>query len=210
MSSVFDPKYQETSIESKIVAALERVSEAFRVMLWNENKKHNLSPLQIQILIFLYFHDSSKSTVTYLANEFNMTKATISDAIRVLVKKGYIKREKSQEDSRCAFLSLTEHGHQVADEVSHFANTMKKNVEELHQENKELFLCSLLDLISNLQQQGILSISRMCYSCAYFQNGTLGKHCGYCNRREAPISQGEFKVDCASHQQFPKENDRKD
>jgi hypothetical protein len=54
--SSFNLNEQNQKIESRIVVALERISEAFRVLLWNESKENSLSPIQIQILIFIYFH----------------------------------------------------------------------------------------------------------------------------------------------------------
>jgi predicted transcriptional regulator len=36
---------------------------------------------------FLMFHSEEKRKVSYLAEEFNMTKATISDSIKVLEQK---------------------------------------------------------------------------------------------------------------------------
>ena len=79
--SVFDLDHQNASVESRIVASLERVSQAFRVLLWNESKEFSLSPIQIQVLIFLLHHSDEKRKVSYLADEFNMTKATISDTV---------------------------------------------------------------------------------------------------------------------------------
>ena len=76
--SVFDINNQLQSIESKIVVALERISEAFRVLLWEEAKEHALSPIQVQLLIFCCFHTEEKRKIGFLAVEFNLTKATIS------------------------------------------------------------------------------------------------------------------------------------
>jgi hypothetical protein len=73
MKSPFDLNQQNKKVESKIVVALERISEAFRVLLWNESKENALSPIQIQILIFLLFHSDEMCKVSYLAQEFNMT-----------------------------------------------------------------------------------------------------------------------------------------
>ena len=98
--SPFDLSYQNQSTESKIVASLERISQAFRVMLWNESKEHSLSPIQIQVLVFLLHHSEEKRKVTYLADEFNMTKATISDTIRTLEQKELIKKEYEPHDTR--------------------------------------------------------------------------------------------------------------
>ena len=35
--SDFDPKHQNQTTESKIVASLEKISQAFRVLLWQES-----------------------------------------------------------------------------------------------------------------------------------------------------------------------------
>jgi DNA-binding MarR family transcriptional regulator len=81
MKSAFDPEGHEFNIDSKIVVALERISEAFKVSLWNENKKYGISPIQLQILTFLIFHPEDLRTISNLAAEFNSTKASISDSV---------------------------------------------------------------------------------------------------------------------------------
>ena len=43
-------------VNHKITQALERISKAFRVLLWEESKKHGISPIQIQLLIFCSSH----------------------------------------------------------------------------------------------------------------------------------------------------------
>lgn len=61
--SSFNLSEQNQKVESLIVVALERISEAFRVLLWNESKENSLSPIQIQILIFVNFHSLEKCKV---------------------------------------------------------------------------------------------------------------------------------------------------
>ena len=90
MKSDFDLEFQNENIESKIIASLERVSQAFRVLLWQESKDFSLSPIQVQVLIFLLHHSVEKKTVSYLADEFNVTKATISDTVKSLEQKQLI------------------------------------------------------------------------------------------------------------------------
>ena len=85
--SVFNPDQQEKDISSKIVAGLERISEVFKVLLWEKAKMVGLSPIQIQMLIFIAFHKQELCNVSHLAKEFNITKPTVSDAIKVLDKK---------------------------------------------------------------------------------------------------------------------------
>ena len=85
--SVFNLDNQNAGLNSKIVAGLERLSQAFRTLLWEKAKEFGLSPIQIQVLIFIHYHSKEKSTVSYLAQEFNLTKPTISDAIKALEQK---------------------------------------------------------------------------------------------------------------------------
>src|SRR5690606_9651643 len=88
MPSPFDPQRPGPTVESKIVVALERVATAFRVLLWNEGRTHGLSPIQVQLLLFLRFHPRERCKVSVLAQEFNLTKATISESVRALELKG--------------------------------------------------------------------------------------------------------------------------
>ena len=52
--------YSDQTTEGKIVASLERISQAFRVLLWKKSKEFSLTPLQVQILIFLFTQNEEK------------------------------------------------------------------------------------------------------------------------------------------------------
>ena len=80
-------------IENKIIVGLERVSEAFKSLLWEKAKLHGLSPIQIQILLFIQTHRRELCSVSHLAQEFEVTKPTVSDAVRVLDKKGLVEKD---------------------------------------------------------------------------------------------------------------------
>jgi len=120
---------QNQKVESRIVVALERISEAFRVLLWNESKENALSPIQIQILIFVHFHSSEKCKVGYLADEFNMTKATISDSVKVLLHKNLVAKETDETDTRSYSLSLTPEGEKIVKKASFFASSIEQPLE---------------------------------------------------------------------------------
>ena len=91
--SVFNTEFQQKSITSKIVVGLERISEVFKVLLWEHAKVIGLSPIQIQILIFIAYHKQELCNVSHLAKEFNVTKPTVSDAIKVLDRKKFIVKD---------------------------------------------------------------------------------------------------------------------
>jgi DNA-binding MarR family transcriptional regulator len=197
MKSSFDINRQNKNTESKIVVALERISEAFRVLLWNESKENSLSPIQIQILIFIHFHASEKCKVGYLADEFNMTKATISDSVRVLLAKDLVIKETDPIDTRSYTLSLTTIGKQIAEKASFFASSIEKPIGKLSEEQKTVILNGLLQMIYDLNKAGIITIQRMCFTCSFY-NAENGIH--YCNLLKTKLAESEIRVDCPEHE----------
>ena len=95
--SVFNLENQNANLDNKIVAGLERLSQVFRILLWEKAKEHSLSPIQIQLLIFIRHHSADKTTISYLAQEFNFTKPTISDAIKILEQKKLVSQDQVRE-----------------------------------------------------------------------------------------------------------------
>src|SRR3546814_20253589 len=86
--SVFDLNEQNSNLDSRIIAGLERLSHVFRTLLWQKAGEERLSPIQLRLLVFIRYHAPDMNNVSYLAREFNVTKPTISDAIKVLGIKG--------------------------------------------------------------------------------------------------------------------------
>jgi DNA-binding MarR family transcriptional regulator len=198
VDSPLNPGFQSGSLEYKIVASLERVSEAFKALLWQEAKEVTLSPIQIQILIFLRFHSAEKCKVSYLAQEFNLTKATISDAVKVLEQKGLIGKQTEPSDTRSYTIFLTEAGRAVAQKTALFANHLSEPLQELSLEQKEVLYTSLLELIYKLNQNGIISIQRMCFNCHFYGKNQHGS-AHFCNLLRMPLKAHELRVNCPEH-----------
>ncbi|MGX5817904.1 MarR family winged helix-turn-helix transcriptional regulator [Chitinophaga lutea] len=191
--STFNPEHQATNTTSKVVAALERLSEAFRVLLWQEAKQHGISPIQVQILTYLLYYPDRQKTVTSLASYFNMTKATISDAIKSIESKGFIKRKEDTNDNRSQTLLLTREGRAIAKKVESFADPMQEAVDQLSEEKQASLLEQLLGLIKDLNNRLIITPQRMCFNCQYYEKrGKLH----YCKLVQGILKSGDLRVDC--------------
>lgn len=197
--SDFDLTHQNQSIESKIVASLERVAQAFRALLWQESKEFSLSPIQVQVLIFLLHHSSEKRKVSYLADEFNMTKATISDTIKTLEHKDLIIKEYELSDTRSYTINLTPKGKEIANKTSLFTQEIHTPIDQLHPDDKENLLLSLLDIIRHLNKTGIITIQRMCMTCAYYSPSKQGQG-HFCNLLHQPLRTNDLRIDCPEHE----------
>ena len=193
MKSAFDVKAQNHNIDHKIVVGLERISEAFRVLLWDESKKTGLSPIQIQILVFLSFHDETTNTPSYLAKEFNVTKATITDSVRILLEKGLIQKIPDPQDARSYKLIPTDQGNKIANESASFSDELLSTLEGLSTETKNHMISGLYQLVMNLNQRDIISAQRMCKNCQFFESQEDGN---YCHFLKTNLTQQELRLDC--------------
>lgn len=199
--SVFDLDHQNSSIESKIIASLERISQAFRVLLWNESKEFSLSPIQVQVLIFLLYHSDQKRKVSYLADEFNLTKATISETIKTLEQKKLITKVTEQHDTRSYIIHLTDKGKDVAEQTSLFTKQIQVPIDELHSNDKENLLLSLFDIIRHLNKAGVITKQRMCFTCHFYKANENG-HEHFCGLLNTKLADTELRIDCVDHKQI--------
>jgi len=195
--SVFDPGQHQEDVPSKIVVALEKIAEIFRVLLWNEAKVVNLSPLQIQILIFIQYHNPEKSRVTHLAQEFNLTKPTISDAIRVLLAKGLIERKQNEHDKRTFFYLPTSAGKTLSDKLSLFANPLRQLIADWDEAQQISLYTHLIQLIKQSQTQNLINMQRMCFNCSFYQ-AKEGQH--YCHFVNSYLHDTQLRIDCQDFQ----------
>ena len=191
--SIFNLVFQQEDLKSKIVVALERISEVFRALLWEHAKTIGLSPIQIQILIFTAYHQESLRNVSYLAKEFNVTKPTISDAVRVLEKKGLISKHTAAYDHRRYSIALTEAGEAMVRETEHFAEPIKAQLQSFSADQLSTFHTQLIELIARLNRRGILSEQRTCHSCRYFQKSGQA---AYCKLMQKPLLADDIRLDC--------------
>ncbi len=199
--STFNPAEQEKDISSKIVVGLERISEVFKLLLWEKAKLVGLSPIQIQILIFIAFHKQDLCKVSHLAEEFNVTKPTVSDAIKVLDKKGLITKDFSSPDSRSYSILLSDLGKGIVSQTSDFSTPLKKQVDNFSEPQLESLFDTLSQLIYKLNRTGVLSVQRTCYGCKFHEKkGTID----HCNLLQKDLLKQEIRLDCPEYEEKPK------
>lgn len=197
--SAFDPQFQLEDLNSRIVVVLERIAEAFKVALWEEGKQWQLSPLQIQILVFIHHHPLRMRTISYLAKEFNVSKPTISEAVRILEQKKIIERSYNEADARSHTVSLTPEGETIVIRSQHFATSILRQVTALPAVEKPGLYHSLLMLVQALQKSGLVSETRMCLNCPHLRIGQNIPEDYTCMLLGRPLAAKELRVDCMEY-----------
>ncbi|TRX59104.1 MarR family transcriptional regulator [Fulvivirga sp. M361] len=202
--SIFNLEAQQLNTSSKIVVGLERISEAFKVLLWKQAKTLGLSPIQIQLLIFIAFHKYELCNVSHLAKEFNVTKATVSDAVKVLDKKGLIIKTHSSTDSRSYIITLSSKGKQIVNQTNSFADPIKSVLENVNKTDLDQLYGTLTQLIYGLNRSGILDVQRTCYGCQFYEKKERDH---YCHLLKKKLFTNEIRLDCPEYNEKPTGNE---
>ncbi len=192
---------EHQGVERKIVAALERLAQAFRVLLWEEAKAYGASPIQLQILLYLLHAPPARCRVSALAQEFDLAPPTISDAVASLAAKGLLQRVPWPADRRGTVLQLTPAGRELAGALTRWTDTVQAALATFSAEEKLLALGFLLRLIAALQQAGAITVARLCLTCRFFQpnvypDPAVPHHCGLLDK---PLPLAALRVDCPDH-----------
>ncbi len=196
------PLGAQPDLDSKLVAALERIGQALRLQLRDEAKRHGLSPTQLQLLIRLSHAPAQSHRVVPLAQELDVTQPTISDAMGALRSKGLVARRRSAADARAWTLELTERGQALAAGVSEWHDRTRTQLATLPAADKEQTLRVLLETISRLQQTGVITVARLCLTCRFYRPDahpaeTRRDHCALL---DLPLGPSDLRVDCPEHQ----------
>jgi DNA-binding MarR family transcriptional regulator len=191
--SVFNLESQNANLDNKIVAGLERLSQVFRILLWEKAKEQSLSPIQIQLLIFIAYHSQEKTTISYLAKEFNFTKPTISDAIKTLEQKGLITKSIDEKDTRSYTIQLTELGKKAVEETDNFTNPITEIICKTDPNEKLILWENISSLILQLNKLDIISVQRTCYNCKHY---TVSNEMNFCNLLNQQLDIQNIRIDC--------------
>jgi DNA-binding MarR family transcriptional regulator len=101
------------------VELMEVVSLVGRLIGKAMRLKANLSLAQLKVLFFI--SQNPGTSVSSAAEDLWVTKASASDLIDRLVKRGYVKRVEDPQERRKVLLSLTAEGQNHLDEARQFA-----------------------------------------------------------------------------------------
>jgi DNA-binding MarR family transcriptional regulator len=195
------PEERHPSLDAKIVAALDRISDALQVLARRAAGTHELSPTQMRVLARLNAGPPPVAQASELAREFDVADPTVSDALAALQRKGLIEREQDLHDRRRHRLRLTGTGRTVGRSVSRWTAPAEVASSGIKQSEAEQLLATLLDLLDRMRTAGLLTVVRACTTCQHFSRSPASTrpvlhHCSYFGY---PLGASDLRVDCAEH-----------
>lgn len=189
----------------RLASALSKVSVSLKRRLWRDAASRRISPLQAQVLAFLRQRPAHGATVTDITRMLAVTMPTASDVIAVLVKRGLLRKIRTEKDGRVFNVMLTARGRRRAEQVMGWPDFLLWAAELLPPEEQESLLRTLVKLIKSIQDRGEIPVARMCVTCAHFrpyvnQDSERPHHCELV---KADFGDRLLRIDC--QEQVPAE-----
>lgn len=186
-------------LDPKIIYIFEKITNLSKVLMWNLSKETKLSPLGIQIILFLAENPRERALPSFISEELGVKRPTLSDALKALIKKGLIEEEKRKKDKRYKFLKLSEKGEKTLLKIlSSYRGEIAKGLKGLKLKEKRELYTLLLKIISEFQDKSVIRISRMCINCANFVKNAfpdpVKKH--LCKLTGKKLSDHDIRVNC--------------
>lgn len=187
------------NIDEKIINLLDKLFQITRYIQWEIYKKSEVSPLMAQIIEYLGTNSENLRTPAKIAEDLGVKRPTITEALKVLIKRRYVKEKVYKKDKRYKILSLTKKGENfLHNKKLNFKEILKNSILPLNRKEKEKLFLTLINLIADLNKKGILPIARICLNCENFVKnkfkGSRKPH--YCKLLNERMSDFELNVNC--------------
>lgn len=95
----------------KTIVTLFRATDSFSKAIQKDVKNYGLNVTEFGVIEALYHR--GKMSIKSLLEKVLITNSSMSYVVEQLIKKQYIKKERSAEDGRSYLLSLTDEGHDL-------------------------------------------------------------------------------------------------
>jgi len=128
------------------VSLIARIKENANKFICDELEKEGIQgivPSHGDIIAVLF--TKNKCTMKELAHNIHRTKATLTVLVDKLEMRGYIKREKSTEDSRVTYITLTEKGDSLKPVFRKISNELNEVLFAGISEKEETLLHDILE-----------------------------------------------------------------
>jgi len=194
----------------RLASALSKVSVSLKRRLWRDAASRRISPLQAQILAFLRQRSTHGATVSDITRMLGVTMPTASDVIAVLVRRGLLRKFRTEADGRVFTVLLTARGRRRAEQVMGWPDFLLWAAELLPVEEQESLLRTLIKLIRSIQERGEIPVARMCVTCTHFRPNVHEdrERPHHCALVDAPFGDRLLRIDC--QEQVPAEPEQQE
>lgn len=197
--SCFNPPRRNDAPASAVTIALYRISQAIGHVLRVRGEAMQLSPAQMQALLFLKYARPGVRTIGGLAARLAATYATTSGVADALERKQFARRNPLPEDRRTVTLVLTVKGNRAAESLEDMLDEVEAAIESLPEADQRVLVRATQAIVRRLQEGGHVQVYEMCWGCQFFRQNAhpddpRGPH--HCAFVDAPLSEPNTYLEC--------------
>jgi len=186
----------------QLASGFEKIGLAMKSRSWRREGRAGLGPLQRQILMLLQSKPGQSAQVSTIANELVIRLPTASEAVATLERKRLVRRRRTMSDGRIVTVELTARGSRACGPSATMPDHLAAAIGLLPAAEQTALLKVMVKVIRTLQEQGEISVARMCVSCRYFkphryEDEEKPHHCDYVN---APFGDSSLRVNCLEYE----------
>lgn len=180
-----------------IYDTLERLSNLLRTDSRRKGKEYGLQPIQVEALHYLTVCNRFSDTPMAVTEYLGQTKGTVSQTLKVLEKKGYLRKEADTHDKRVTHLKVTDSGVQLIQSIiptQLFVNASETLSDKTQTDIDKALKQLLLAMITANQMKSF----GVCHSCRHNEQKVEGNY--YCKLVKTPLSKTDITLICREHQ----------
>lgn len=175
---------------------LERLNNLLRMEVRTFGLKYGLLPVQIEALTYLTRCNRYSDTPQAVTEYLGLTKGTVSQSLKVLEQKGFLKKHQDTDDKRITHLTPTVKGRKLI-EQSFPAKSLKSALAKMKSLPVGELEESLRTLLREMQHINNRNTFAACHTCRFNEQHPKGYMCGL---TKEPLSEREIQLICREHE----------
>lgn len=181
----------------KIQQLLERLAALLRTESRTLLSEHALLPVQFEALNYLSNCNRYSDTLMGVTEYLGQTKGTVSQTLKVLEKKGLIKKTPDQTDKRVSHMSVTTAGRKLVTSIPSSA-LLKSANKQLNKKDVASVEVALEMILKSMQRENDFKTFGQCATCRHnIKHSTNETICGL--TKEA-LSNKDLELICREHE----------
>ncbi|MCM3627748.1 MarR family transcriptional regulator [Paenibacillus glycanilyticus] len=197
---IYNPQHRNKDRAARVSMALLRLAQAIKTINQEESAEFELSPVQIQALLFVQHTREDMATVGNFTKMIGSSHVTAVKVLNGLASKGLIRKIPNPADRRVTRLTLTNNGELAASKLDQWGNTLGQIVETLEEAQLEQLETGLGAIISSLNRQGRLVVAEPCLGCVHFRpHAAEGPSPHFCRLIQKYLTHEASLQECPEH-----------
>lgn len=175
---------------------IERLCTLLRADARSVCKAFDMRPVQLEALAFLTQCNRYSDTPQAVTEFLGLTKGTVSQTLKVLEKKGLVRKQADTRDKRLVHLKPTSSGRRLVERAVPAA-TLKLGLKNLADTESEVMVDSLRALLRSTQLANKLKTFSTCNTCRF---NTTNENGYFCALTQESLADRDIELLCREHQ----------